>query len=310
MDRRSRSQTTEVVRSEAAAHNGDDRSRTGRDAQTSRGPARCGDTAIDAAVADRALLHKGHAHVGRRTAVDPLGQTGVWFFRLSGSVVRWSWRKNGGPPLNQLQPIRKPKSSARSRHIPVTAYSTTNLDHVQLESGVEHDLVRRCDRDPDIKRIVPQPFRLVWNTATLQDHFPDLLTLHAGGSVTVWDARLTDKQDEDFLRAAAATREDCRAVGWGYEVFSGLGDIERLNLLWLHGFRRGPAWLNRHVEQIRDAARSRQVTIGGLFTQDDGSGELKSVVWHLVWRGALTVDLGSRITQHTPVRWDDDAWDS
>ena len=311
MDRRSRSHTTAIVRSEATAHIADDRSRTGPPLQDVRPlpqRARVGNAEIDPAEADRACVQRRFELVGHQAAVDPFGQTAGWYFRLSGTVVRWSWRKNGRPPVSQLQPIRKPQSSARSRHIPVTAFSTTNRDHVHLESGLEHDLVRRCDRDPDIKRIVPQPFRLVWNTSTLADHFPDLMTVHASGSVTVWDARSTDNQDQDFLKTAAATREACRAAGWGYEVFSGLSDIERLNLLWLHGFRRPPAWLDGYIEQIRDAARSQQATIGGVLIHDDGSGELKSVAWHLMWRGVLTIDLGYPITGHTSIRWNDDAW--
>lgn len=31
-------------------------------------------------------------------------------------------------------------------------------------------------------------------------------------------------------------------------------------------------------------------SVGDLFTYDDGSGELKSAVWHLVWAGHLHID--------------------
>jgi hypothetical protein len=38
----------------------------------------------------------------------------------------------------------------------VTAFSMTNDDHVWLESGLEHDLLRKCDRDPDVEWLVSQ----------------------------------------------------------------------------------------------------------------------------------------------------------
>jgi hypothetical protein len=42
---------------------------------------------------------------------------------------------------------------------------------------------------------------------------------------------------------------------------------------------------------------------------DDGSGELKSVVWHLIWRGSLRVDLLSPIDDDSFVAVDEELWD-
>jgi len=109
--------------------------------------------------------------------------------------------------------------------------------------------------------------------------------------VTVWDVRALEEQDNDFRIKSTVTRSACAVAGWHYQVFTGLGDVERLNLLWLHGFRRSPAWTDRWVDQIRQEASRRDATIGSLFTHDDGTGELKAVVWHLVWSGVLRVDI-------------------
>ena len=48
-----------------------------------------------------------------------------------------------------------------NRHIPATAYSMINGGVVELESGLEHDLVRTIDRDRRIHLIIAQPFTLV-----------------------------------------------------------------------------------------------------------------------------------------------------
>jgi hypothetical protein len=215
-----------------------------------------------------------------------------WHFKMANTdtVVEWCWYEHGQPAIDALLPIRWPKSSNRHRHIPVKAFSVTNRGHVLLETGLEHDLLRRVDRDPDVVRVVAQPCRLIWREAALSEHTPDMLTLQRDGSVTLWDVRPLEEQDEDFQRAAIATRQACALVGWQYEVFSGLGGTERLNLLWLNGFRHPKPWNERLEGQIREAAQP-ETTLGALFDLDDGSGELISTVWHLVWSGILRVDI-------------------
>jgi hypothetical protein len=72
----------------------------------------------------------------------------TWTFRVGTDPrAEWSWPALGAPPLSRLAPVRQPRSSEHNRHVPVTAYSMTNSDFVSLESGLEHDLVRRLDRD-------------------------------------------------------------------------------------------------------------------------------------------------------------------
>ena len=85
----------------------------------------------------------------------------TWRFRFAGDKVSrvLNWRSDG-PPDPHVVPIRKPRSSERHRHIPVTAYSLTMRDHLELESGLEHDLLRRLDRLNDIVALIPQPCQL------------------------------------------------------------------------------------------------------------------------------------------------------
>ncbi len=103
----------------------------------------------------------------------------TWKFRLAGSerIRVWSWQKDGPPDLGLIFPVRRPRSSARQKHIPVTAYSVTMGDHLELESGLEHDLLRRLDRLPHIQALVPQPCVLVGEGAARVRNVPDLLTV-------------------------------------------------------------------------------------------------------------------------------------
>jgi len=222
----------------------------------------------------------------------PNDLTVAWFFRTKTTkgmeVVKWDWRSP--PPVENFAPVRMPRSGANNRHIPASVFSMTNGDVVHLESGLEHDLFRKLDRDPEITFIGSQPLRLSWVDA---DHIPDLLTVHRDTRVTVWDVRADDEQDADFAYKSGITRDACAAVGWRYEVFAGYDTIERLNLMWLTGFRQRPEWADRHERTIRDVAGTGPVTVGSLFGRDDGNGELKAVVWHLIWSGVLDVDMAA-----------------
>ena len=244
----------------------------------------------------------GHGD-GDSTATASITRVPVrWTFRLGSAPPSvWSWPKGSAPPLDQLAPVRRPRSSEHNRHVPVTAYTMTNGDFVSLESGLEHDLLRRLDRDPSVLRIVAQPLTLSWRGSEPGSHTPDLLAVHAGAAPTVWDVRATDRQDQQFDTKSALTRQACASVGWGYQIFAGMDDLERLNMMWLNGFRRVPPWASRHEERARAAAGCAAATLATVFAHDDGSGELISTVWHLLWRGALDIDLTASWTPATRV---------
>jgi hypothetical protein len=224
----------------------------------------------------------------------------TWTFKLQGDEIGWLWQRSETPPLDGLEPVRRPVSSTFSRHIAVTAYSMSNGASVPLESGLEHDLFRRVDRDRQISQIVSQPFRLSWKGSP-GHHTPDLLTVRVDGRVTVWDARAPEKQDDEFQLQSEITHVACTAVDWRYEVFGGMDQTERLNLMWLNGFRRRPPWTDRYERRVLELATEQGVTLRNLFNADTGSGELKSSVWHLIWNGALKIDMTSAWDLNTPV---------
>lgn len=226
----------------------------------------------------------------------------TWEFSVDGAPAGdWSWSDDASPPLDRLTPIRQPHSSEHHRHVPATVYSMTNGDFVSLESGLEHDLVRRLDRDPAVVRILPQPFRLRWSGSVEGTHTPDILSLHSDGAPTVWDVRAPDQQDDDFLAESAVLRQACPLVRWRYELFAGMGEIERLNMLWLNGFRRKPPWAFRCEDLVLLAVGPGGSTMAGVFSHDDGSGELISTMWHLLWCNKLQIDTAAPWTLNTIV---------
>lgn len=219
----------------------------------------------------------------------------TWQFRdkETRELEAWDWSR-GAPRIQSLMPTRRPRSGDRSSHVPVRAYSMRTETMLHLESGLEHDLVRRLDRDASVAWIVPQPCKLTFTgDGKPLKHNPDLLVMSVSGDIALWDARPAERTDELFLRKAQATAAACEQVGWTHQIFHGLDAVERLNLLWLHGFRRQEDWhvdwrprLLDHLESVEGP-----VALGEMLALDDGSSDGISTLWHLLWAGAIGIDV-------------------
>ena len=241
-----------------------------------------------------------------RGARDPAGV--VWTLRAEGTLRVWDWAA-GPPPTRLMRPVRQPSSSDLSRHVPVTTKTATTGGAVGLESGLEHDLLRVLDRRSDVVWLVEQPARLRFarrRNGRPVRHVPDLLAEHDDGRVVVWDARPASRQDEPFRVKAELTAEACAAVGWGYEVFSGLSAMERVNLLWVDAARQAPAWAPAASLGLRDFLTTADRTLGEVRDHDSGAGHLVATLWHLIWCGIIDCDLTVPITDASPLRWRDE----
>lgn len=197
------------------------------------------------------------------------------------------------PSVSHWRPVRIPRSNAHGRHVPVRAYSLTMAGHLSVESGLEHDLVRKLDRDPDVDLLLPQPCRLRFPDET--EHLPDLLSRNEHGHLTLWDVRSPRRMDDAFHAAADKTRSACRALGWSYETFGGLEDVARLNLLWLNGYRHVRPWVEAETPRLLRAVAAGPQPLSALVALDRGDGHLTATLWHLLWSGRLTTKLDERI---------------
>ena len=116
--------------------------------------------------------------------------------------------------------------------------------------------------------------------------------------MTLWDVRPEHAaRTVEFVALMAATSAAAADVGLSFSVFSGISDVHRFNLLWLHGYRQRPGWADRWEEQLIERASSG-ARLGDLVQEDDQQAAL---VWHLIWSGRLVVDLSSRLDPTTEV---------
>lgn len=257
-------------------------------------------------LAATAVIGRSNARLDRSLASE-IDVCADWEVRLGPNEGLVRWDGAGGPPAAETMfAVRKPRSSKRAKHIPVDAYSVTTKSHLRLESGLEHDLVRILDRDPNVRWLVAQPMTFRWlghADDDLKGHTPDVLQLDRNGKVTIWDVRNPDKLGRKFARQAALTKAACRQVGWTYRVFTGMTDIARQNYLWLHGYRRRPDWLSDAlVGRLVTAATQPDATVSDLMDLDNGTGEAIAAMWHLIWTGEIWIDLERTIKENSPVR--------
>lgn len=238
--------------------------------------------------------------VGLRPVGAQVGEATWSFRRRGGRRAAWSWGV-GSPDPRELEPVRETKSGRLSKNIPVQAMSVTTGGWLFLESGLEHELATWLDRQPSITWLVGQPVLLRWEDGT--KHFPDLLSAHSDGTVTIWDARILEQRDETFQVMSTRTKAACEEVGWHYQLFGGLAPVESLNLRWLASARRPPEWLDPARVVLRGVLDDADGTVGAVLAADDGRGFLTSSMWHLVWSGELEMDLNSPWDSASRVAW-------
>lgn len=222
-----------------------------------------------------------------------------WSFALAGDLVEWDWEE-GEPDLRRLESVRLVRSSTYSRNVPVHASCVTTGTVLTLESGLEHVLLMLLDRRTEIAWLVPQPMLLSWSKNLR--HYPDLLSVDADGSVTVWDARPGELQDIEFNRKAELTAAACQQRGWGYEVFGGLTQVEEVNLRWLAMARRPQPWLEPARTVLRERSGGEPFVLGDVV-REGADPHVVSALWHLAWVGELTLDLADHWDADTAVAW-------
>ena len=233
----------------------------------------------------------------------------AWLISLTqpGVCSEWDVRAQGPPDPRQLLATRRPTSGDFSRHIPRRFWSATTGRSGDLESGLEHDLARWLDLRRDVVWLVAQPIRFRFEVAGKRrpvHHTPDLLSQHADGTVRLWDARPSDRVDDNLRSTMERAAAACREVGWCHELFTGFPTAARLNLLWLNGYRRPVNWHGDSrltLEHLVDGTR----TIGDIRNHNTagGSAELLSTMWHLIATGVIGCDQARPMKDDTVLTW-------
>ena len=97
------------------------------------------------------------------------------------------------------------------------------------------------------------------------------------------------------------TRQACELVGWEYRLLGAPDQVVTANLRWLAGYRH-PRYLDVEVaDRLRAAFAEPVALMGGAAAAGDPIAALP-VLFHLIWRHDLVIDLAVPLRGATPVR--------
>ena len=205
-------------------------------------------------------------------------------------------------PFWKVSPVRRFPASQRQRNLHVFEVFSKTSKLVRCESLLESHAVLISDFDPDVKDLASQPFRLY---ASFEDrsrmrHVPDLFELLADGRRRVVDVTLASKRDLPERKALfAVTQQLCEAAGWEYEVRQELPPAVLANIRDLSAFRREPMHLDRYRGPLLRAFLVPQSLVAA--NEVGPPALVRPVLFHLLWRRELAVDLTQPLTQDSMV---------
>jgi len=190
-------------------------------------------------------------------------------------------------------PVREFRWYKGQRHYSGWYWSSTMNGLVAYESRLELARIMLADFDPSVTAIAGQPFRLIGTDGSrIRRHVPDVLLVTADGGATVVDVKSPHKRDDPDVRAVMQwTRDTVGLRGWGFEEWYGAAPDLLTNVRFLAGYRRSAVIDESLIPVVRDAA-DMPVTITDLERSVAAdSVVVRPVILHLLWTGALMVDL-------------------
>lgn len=204
--------------------------------------------------------------------------------------VLWSARFEAGLPSRSFPSYRG------QRNFTGLYWSATCGGHVPYESWLERDHLMRLDFDCEVVGVAAQPFILSWRDDAMGPlkHTPDFFARRADGTGLVVDVRPDERIGERDAAKFAGTRAACGLVGWEYERVGALHPVFAANLRWLAGFRHARVMHEDTAQSLLDVFAGGAGLLAGARSCGDPIRVLP-VLYHLLWRQRLAVDLRSSL---------------
>lgn len=166
---------------------------------------------------------------------------------------------------------------------------------VGFESWLERDEAMAMDFDPLVEAFAPQPFRLEWTgRAGACSHTPDFFARRGDGVGVVVDCRPANRvkpRDRELFDGAAKI---CARLGWQFRLVHGHDPVWLANVRWLAGYRLA-RYRREPVAGALLAAFAAPAPLAWAAAEVGDPIAVLPVVYHLLWRGELRVDLAQRL---------------
>ncbi|MCY7287294.1 MAG: TnsA-like heteromeric transposase endonuclease subunit [Cryobacterium sp.] len=172
--------------------------------------------------------------------------------------------------------------------------------HVPHESLLEAETLAWLDMMGGIVAIAAQPMKITFADGTV--HFPDFFALHSDNRQVLYDVKPELRISPKYSTQFANTRAVCNRIGWGYEVFSERSPQAKANLAFVSDFR------HHRYHPGPEVAESLRRLLENPLPLDVAASSLplplpqaRAAIFHLIWAGAISFDLATRISGNTPI---------
>jgi hypothetical protein len=191
-------------------------------------------------------------------------------------------------------PVRPFRWSRGQRHFPGWWWLATTGRHVGYESWLERDHLMLLDFDPAVTAVASQPFWLHWEDGQRsRRHAPDFFARLADGTGVVIDVRADDRIEPEDAEAFGVTARACEAAGWQFRRVGVVDPVLAANVRWLSRYRHTRCAGRTGVAYaLRQAFAVPAPLLAGAAGAGDSLAVLP-VLFHLIWRRELAVDLAS-----------------
>lgn len=187
---------------------------------------------------------------------------------------------------------RQLRSHKGQLHTPGYYWAATTRSLVPYESHLESQWLTMLDFDVRTVAFAAQPMRLVGPVEDgWLDHVPDFFVREVDGSARLIDVTHPRRVHTSRVQEQVEqTRRCAEAIGWRYEQLTAPESQVWLNVSWLAGFRREPAYGIEHCDRLIDLA-AKPVALVDLISFIDEPLLARPIVFHLCWQQALRFDL-------------------
>jgi len=231
----------------------------------------------------------------------PLRWTATW--RSSGGEVACAVRDLGSVPAAGCKPVRRFSWRQRQRHRPGLQFMVSTGRLHGFESLEERSLLLALDFTGAVEEILPQPFRLRFETAgsEFREHIPDFLAVFCDGSRWLLDVRPAKLVKEQDATCFAAAAEAALEAGWRYSVVAGWRPHVLSGLDALSAQRRDLEDRLGLQDRLLQAVSAGPAAFGDLAAATPLPAVARAHALHLLWHRRLGIDLSRPLGDRSPV---------
>ena len=172
-----------------------------------------------------------------------------------------------------------------------------------FESLEERSLLLALDFTGAVEEILPQPFRLRFETADggFREHVPDFLAVFRDGSRRLFDVRPAELVKEQDATCFAAAGEAALEAGWRYWVVAGWRPHVLTGIDALSAQRRDLDDRLGLQDHLLRAVSAGPAAFGDLAAATPLPAVARAHALHLLWRRRLGTDLSRMVSDTSPV---------